>query len=209
MDSEVAVKIPDPPPAYQLDLVVGAIRPLRRVTSPKVYGMENIPDRGALLVGNHTIFGLLDVPFMIAELWKRRAIKVRALGEHAHYKVPIWRNLLETGGMVRGTRANCGELMRRGENVLVFPGGAREVNKKRGQKYQLLWENRMGFARMAIDHGYPIVPFAAVGAEEMLDVLVDGDTPVYKQVTEAIARVTGWPMLPMVRGIGLTPIPRP
>ena len=44
-----------------------------------------------LPVGNHTIYGLLDVPLMVAEIWKGRRIAVRSLGEHAHYAVPVWR----------------------------------------------------------------------------------------------------------------------
>ena len=31
-------------------------------------------------------------------------------------------------------------------------------------------EERIGFARLAIEQGYPIVPFAAIGADDMLDV---------------------------------------
>ena len=75
--------------------------------------------------------------------------------------------------MVRGTRANVRALMRDGQNILVFPGGADEVFKARGQEYRLMWKERLGFARLAIEFGYPIVPFAAVGAEEMLHVLAD------------------------------------
>jgi 1-acyl-sn-glycerol-3-phosphate acyltransferase len=55
--------------------------------------------------------------------------------------------------------------MRRGELVTVFPGGGREVNKRKNEQYKLVWKNRLGFARLAIQHGYPIVPFASVGAE--------------------------------------------
>ena len=67
--------------------------------------------------------------------------------------------------------------MRDDQTILVFPGGSREVNKRRGQQYQLLWGQRMGFARLAFEHGYPIVPCAAVGADDMLDVIVDQTTP--------------------------------
>jgi 1-acyl-sn-glycerol-3-phosphate acyltransferase len=63
--------------------------------------------------------------------------------------------------------------MRDRQTILVFPGGSREVNKRRGQQYQLLWRERIGFARLAIKHGYPIVPFAAVGADDMFDVIID------------------------------------
>jgi 1-acyl-sn-glycerol-3-phosphate acyltransferase len=67
----------------------------------------------------------------------------------------------------------------------------------------------MGFARLAIEHGHPIVPRAAVGADDMLDVTVDQNTPVYGQLTAAYEKVMGSPTPPVVRGIGLTGIPRP
>ena len=68
-----------------------------------------------MFAGNHTRYGLLDVPFMMGELWTRRRIAVRALGEHAHYAIPVWRDLLTMGGMVRGTRENVRALMRDGQ----------------------------------------------------------------------------------------------
>ena len=72
----------------------------------------------------------------------------------------------------------------------VFPGGAREVYKRRDQRYELLWGERTGFARMAIAAGVPIVPFAAVGAEDRFDVLLDVDHPVAAPV-RALARRAG------------------
>jgi 1-acyl-sn-glycerol-3-phosphate acyltransferase len=201
--------IPDLPSEREIDRLVALLEPVSRVIQPKLYGVEHLPADGSLLVGNHTIYGLLDVPFMLAEIWKRRRMAIRGLGEHAHYAVPGWRDVLAAGGMVRGTRDNVRELMRNRETILVFPGGAREVNKQRGQRYQLLWRERIGFARLAIEEAYPIVPFAAVGAEEMLDVIVDQMTPVYGQLARAYEKVTGFPTPPIVRGVGLTPFPRP
>ena len=111
--------------------------------------------------------------------------------------------------MVRGTRDNVRALMRERQTILVFPGGSREVNKRRGQQYQLLWRERIGFARLAIEHGYPIVPFAAVGADEMLDVIVDQTTPIYGQFARLYEKVMGFPTPPVVRGVGLTGDPPP
>ena len=99
--------------------------------------------------------------------------------------------------------------MRERQPIVVYPGGAREVNKQRGQQYQLLWRERIGFARLAIERGYPVVPFAAVGAEEMLDVIVDQSTPVYGQFVALYHKLMGFPTPPIVRGVGLAPIPRP
>ena len=50
--------------------------------------------------------------------------------------------------------------------MLVFPGSGREVTKRKGEAYKVIWKERTGFARMAIEHGYPITPFASVGPEE-------------------------------------------
>lgn len=201
--------VPSAPSERQMDRLVSVVAPLARVTQPRVWGVERIPERGALFVGNHTIFGFLDLPFMMSELWTRRGIAVRGLGDHGHYAIPGWRNLLERAGMVRGTRDNVRALMRDGEHVLVFPGGGSEVFKQRGQKYQLLWKERLGFARLAIEFGYPIVPFAAVGADDMYDVVADRDTPVVGQVSNVLKRLVGVPLPPLVRGAGPTLLPRP
>ena len=207
--SKEPVQIPDLPAEASLDRVVALAEPLLRVCRPKLYGVERLPDDGALLVGNHTIYGILDLPFMMAEVWKRRRLAIRSLGEHAHYAVPIWRDILGAGGMVRGTRDNVRALMRERQTILVFPGGAREVNKRRGQQYQLLWRERIGFARLAVEFGYPVVPFAAVGADDMFDVVADQNTPLYGQVARLYEKVMGFPTPPVVRGVGPTPIPRP
>ncbi len=207
--TEPPVEIPGLPPERWIDRLASLVEPFSRVTQPKLYGVEHLPAHGSLLVGNHTIYGFLDLPFMMAELWKHRQLAVRGLGEHAHYAVPIWRELLTVGGMVRGTRENVRALMRERQTILVFPGGAREVNKRRGQQYQLLWRERIGFARLAIEQGYPVVPFAAVGAEEMLDIVVDQATPIYGQFARLYEKLIGFPTPPIVRGVGLTPIPRP
>ena len=202
-------EIPEMPSEEAMERLVSLLEPYRRITQPKFYGIGNIPDDGSLLVGNHAIYGFLDLPFMLAEIWKRRRIAIRGLGEDAHYEVPVWRDLLGACGMVRGTRDNVRALMRDHQTILVFPGGSREVFKRRGQQYQLLWRDRMGFARLAIEYGYPVVPCAAVGAEDMLDVIADVDTPVYGEFARLAKKVTGFPVPPVVRGVGLTPIPRP
>lgn len=101
------VHIPDLPSGEQIDRLVAVTEPLARITQPKVYGIDHIPEGGSLLVGNHTIYGFLDLPFMMAEIWKRRRLAIRGLGEHAHYLVPVWRDLLGMCGMVRGTRDTC------------------------------------------------------------------------------------------------------
>jgi 1-acyl-sn-glycerol-3-phosphate acyltransferase len=202
--------VPGVASSTQIGLVVRTIDQLARITRPEFHGLERVPKDGRfLLVGNHTLYGVFDVPFMVAELYKHHGLTVRSLGDHTHWKIPLWGEFLGQLGAVRGTRETTSELMRRGEPILVFPGGSREVNKRRNEAYKLMWKERIGFAQLAIEHGYPILPFAAVGAEEMLTVVADADTPVFGHASRLVDRTLGFALPSLVRGIGPTPIPRP
>jgi hypothetical protein len=74
--------------------------------------------------------------------------------------------------------------------VLVFPGGAREVFKRKGEAYRLIWKERIGFVQMAAAHGYPIVPFASVGADEAYDIEFDA-ADLMRSPIGTLLRATG------------------
>jgi 1-acyl-sn-glycerol-3-phosphate acyltransferase len=139
------------------------------------------------------------------------------LGDRAHLQIPVWGELLKRGGMVLGSPEECAALMQSGQHVLVFPGGGREVMRRKNEAYQLIWKQRVGFARMAIEHGYDIIPFASVGANETYKILWDADdimrTPVWRRISAMVDLdnlVRGGDMLPPIsRGIGLSWIPKP
>lgn len=207
-DKEVA--IPEIASDRQIEVIVALIDQLARVTRPKFYGIEKAGVEPVLFVGNHTFYGVTDVPFLVAELWRVHGHRIRSLGDHRHWVMPGWREFLENLGAVRGTRAATAELMRRGEPILVYPGGGREVNKRRGEKYKLIWKNRLGFARLAIEHDYRIVPFASVGGDDVFEVLFDANTPLYGDAARLVSRLTGrWTLPSVARGIGPTLLPRP
>ena len=45
--------------------------------------------------------------------------------------------------------------------------------------------------------------------DDMLDVIIDQNTPIYGHLARLYERLIGFPTPPIVRGVGLTPIPRP
>jgi 1-acyl-sn-glycerol-3-phosphate acyltransferase len=200
--------LPSAPSAKSFAPVVKALAPVRRIIKPKFYGIEHVPKRGALLVGNHTLYAVFDLIFLIAELVER-GIVPRGLGERALFRLPVTSRVISACGIVPGTRPNTRELMRRGDLIMVFPGGAREVAKRKGERYQLIWKKRLGFAVMAIEGGYPIIPFASMGIEDAMDIIMDPDNPLMAPVRKLAEKLLGAEPLPVVRGIGLTPIPRP
>ena len=193
-------------------------RALRWYFAPEYLHLDRAdPGRPTLFVGNHSVFGVLDVLLFSDGLYRERGISLRMLADRNHFKFPLWRDFVVQTGAVLGTRANCAALMRRGEHLLVFPGGAREVFKHKGEAYRLIWKERYGFVRLAIEHGYSITPYATVGAEEAFDVLIDsGDymnTPMGRYlkrwgIADRYLR-GGEEFPPVVRGLGLTVIPRP
>jgi 1-acyl-sn-glycerol-3-phosphate acyltransferase len=193
-------------------------RALRWYFAPEYLHLDRAdPDRPTLFVGNHSVFGVLDVLLFADSLYRQRGITLRMLADRNHFKIPLWRDFVVQTGAVHGTRANCAALMRRGEHLLVFPGGAREVFKHKGEAYRLIWKERYGFVRLAIEHGYSITPYATVGAEEAFDVLLDSsdymNTPVgrflkRRGIADRYLR-GGEEFPPVVRGLGLTMIPRP
>lgn len=171
----------------------------------------------ALYVGNHTIYGLLDAPLLWDYLHQQHGIFLRSLGDRIHFDIPVWRTLLMSQGVVEGSPAHCAELMQNGESILVFPGGAREVFKRKNEKHQLIWKQRTGFARLAIQHGYDIVPFAALGGDDCFDIAVDADDIQNNKASMWLLnklnlhnKIRDGEMLPtLATGLAKLPIPRP
>ena len=186
--------------------------------SPLFLGLDKRDlSKPALWVGNHTLYGLFDVPLLVEYLYREQGVFVRGLGDRAHFAVPGWSQLLVRAGMLLGTPENCAALMQSGQHVLVFPGGGREVMRRKGEDYQLIWKNRSGFARLAIEHGYDIIPFGALGADENFDILLDAGEvsrsrlwTLFDDHLKLSERTRGGDMIPpLVRGIGASLVPRP
>lgn len=185
---------------------------LRRIFDPVCFGLDNVPVQGpVMLVGNHSLMGALDPPVIWQVLYERLGVRVRSLGDHMHERIPLWRDMTHDMGVVDGTPENCARLIEQGAHIMVFPGGAREVAKRRNEYYRLIWGRRLGFARLAIRYGCPIVPFASVGMEDCYRIMVDPAELLASPVGKLLL-AAGWRrdlVLPLVRGIGPTLWPRP
>lgn len=191
---------------------------MRWYFAPRISGTENVDaGRPALFVGNHAIFGMIDSPLFVYELYRLTGVYPRSLGDFAHFNIPGWGRMLRGYGAVPGTPENCARLMEAGQFILVFPGGAREVAKRRSERNDITWKNRTGFARMAMSHGYDILPFASVGCDDAWDILFDGDDLRNSRLgrwllgLEPVNRALrgGDTFMPLVRGLGPTALPRP
>jgi 1-acyl-sn-glycerol-3-phosphate acyltransferase len=188
------------------------LNPMIELYRPYVDGLANLPRDGRfLLVGNHTQSGtevFLTSYFVRRELGFRvRPLAERGMGEARG----LARDLIAAYGGVVGHPDSARELMRHNETVLVYPGGGREIAKFRGEQYRLRWEGRNGFARVAIESGYPIVPVGLVGGDDVYQSLFARDSTWGRWNLSLSERLSGRAdmAMPLIRGVGPTLIPRP
>ncbi len=146
---------------------------VKRLFNPMILGAENIPEQPCLFVGNHSLFaldGYIIGPLFIKELHRFP----RGLGDKFLFANPKLGEFLLKRGGVLGHPEVCSALMKAGQDLLVFPGGAYEAVKPASRKYELQWQQRYGFVRLAAKHGYTIVPMGLVGPDEFYGHLMEG-----------------------------------
>ena len=171
----------------------------------ETHGMENVPDGRVLLIANHggqlPLDGMMVAASLALERTPPRA--VRAQVEKWFPTLPVLSTFFARNGQVVGTQNNCARLLENDEAVLVFPEGIRGSGKLYRRRYQLQ-EFGLGFMRLALRTGTPIVPVGVVGAEETYPALLN---------LARVAKLFGAPYLPVTPTfpllglLGLVPLP--
>jgi len=143
----------------------------------EVRGLDKIPVGPALAVGNHN--GGIMAPDMFALMiafWRERGVDEPSYGL-AHdlvFRLPILRDVMAKAGAVPAHPENALRLLARGAKVLVYPGGDMDAFKTFARRHEVVFGERKGFIRIALQARVPIVPVVGVGAHEALHVLTDG-----------------------------------
>jgi 1-acyl-sn-glycerol-3-phosphate acyltransferase len=169
----------------------------------EVHGVERVPEGRVLLVANHSgqvpIDGAMIAAAMFLEAEPPRL--VRAMVEKWALGLPFVSLIFTRIGQVVGVPENATRLLDQGEALLVFPEGMRGVTKTFDRRYQLT-DFGLGFMRLAIETGTPIVPIAVVGGEEQYISVAKADR------LAKLLRVPAFPIIPqlLVPG-GQLPLP--
>jgi 1-acyl-sn-glycerol-3-phosphate acyltransferase len=154
----------------------------------RTQGLEHVPARGpALLVANHNGgFMVSDGCFILAAVHSAHGPQ-RALYGLGHDLVHWLPRLLRTAralGVLRAGHAVAHEVFRRGDMLLVFPGGELDAFRPFSQRNRVRLAGRTGFVRLALREQVPILPVVTAGAHEQFVVLSSG---------ERLARALGLP----------------
>ena len=188
--------------AWSLPMAHFLYRKYFRVDAHRV---ENVPEGPVLLVANHSgqipIDGMMIATSMLLDHPQPRV--VRSMIERWVPTLPFVSYYMARCGQILGTPENCRALLRAGECVLVFPEGARGISKTWDKRYQLQ-DFGLGFMRLALESGAPIVPVAVIGAEEQAPALHNA-TSLAKLIGAPSFPIT--PTFPWLPLVGLLPYP--
>lgn len=185
--------------------VVKALMPLlqaaRLYHRHEVVGLENVPTKGrTLVVCNHSL-ATYDIVLLMAALYTDRQRIPRPLIDRLFFKIPYLGDVMTAFGAVQGSHEGATQLLLDEHIVTVAPGGMRESLRPFTQRYQIRWDRRYGFVKLAMSTGAPIVLAACPKADDLYDVYPS-------HVTKWAYKTFKVPVF-LARGIGPTPLPRP
>jgi 1-acyl-sn-glycerol-3-phosphate acyltransferase len=192
------------PYGFDVEYAVAAMAPFlwlyKRYFRVQLSGVEHVPDEGrAVLVSNHSG----QLPFDAAMIGVGLLIEkdpprvVRAMIERWVPTLPFVSTFMARCGQIVGTPDNCRRLLAADEALLVFPEGVRGLNKPFRERYRLR-RFGLGFMRLALESGAPVVPCGVVGAEEQAPALFD---------LKPVARLLGFPAFPITPTLLPFPLP--
>lgn len=153
----------------QTALIMPFAQSLKRYYRARVHGLEQIPpDLPVVYVAKHprTWLYFETMVFGMFAFWDapgRIPIRVMEKKDTSVHRLPLVGWVRANIGCIEATEEAGIAALRRGESVLVFPGGARELY---GAPDLIDWKGRRGFARIAAAAGAPVVPLAWAGADQ-------------------------------------------
>ena len=144
--------------------------PIRSVMKRDWHGQEHIPREGGVIVaGNHLSYAdwaamalfLHEAGRYPAFLIKSSAFNVKLLGPflRACGQLPVNRGSADAALVLKDAESALAQ----GECVLIYPEGTATRDPA---KWPMV--AKTGVARMALDTGYPVIPVATWGAQEIL-----------------------------------------
>ncbi|CAF2829384.1 unnamed protein product [Rotaria sp. Silwood2] len=182
--------------AYSEDLWYGAIKTLAvfwelQSTIWHVEGLENIPTQGPVLIIFYHGALPIDFYYLFAKIWLYRNRRVRVVADKFVFKIPGLATLLEALEIQPSTSAMCRLMLEEGHVLAIAPGGVREALFG-DQNYQLIWKERKGFAKVAIDAKVPIIPMFTKNCREAVRAMTLG-----RRLLSYIYEKTRLPLVPI------------
>lgn len=141
----------------------------------EIVGLENLPPSGPALIIYYHGAVPIDIYYFVARVYLQRDRLVYTVGDRFLFKLPGeyssgdprfwffcidcdikiiyflgWGIISEVLKVSPGTVQSCSKVLKEGNYLAISPGGVYEAQFG-SNSYELLWEKRVGFAKVAID----------------------------------------------------------
>ncbi|KAK9292356.1 hypothetical protein L1049_020322 [Liquidambar formosana] len=192
---------------YAFDQVMGLFR---YAASPVMFstledgkivkGLAGVPNEGpVLLVGYHNLMGF-ELYGLVEEFLREKNIMVRGVAHPSLFTRNFERSftefsivdLIKVFGALPVSPSNLFKLLSTKSHALLYPGGAREALHYKGEQYKVIWPDQPEFVRMAARFGATIVPFGAVGEDDIAELVLDYNDLMRIPVVNDYIRESNW-----------------
>jgi hypothetical protein len=131
-----------------------------------VEGLEQLDVREArLIAGYHGRPLAFDLCMLTVALHDRLGYLPHGMVHRRIQHVPPMRWLANGLGFLIADGEELAAAVRRGEHIMVTPGGGEEGCRRFDESYRVNWGDRVGYVRLAVKYGLKIVPVGAAGAD--------------------------------------------
>lgn len=131
----------------------------------EIKGMEYLPKKGsALIVFYHGAIPI-DLYYLIARIYLTRNRMIASVADRFLFKMPGFAVISDALNVSPGTIQSCSNTLKEGNLLAISPGGVYEAQFG-NNNYELLWKNRVGFAKVALDAKTIIIPMFTENVRE-------------------------------------------
>ncbi len=162
----------------------------------EIEGWENVPEPPVLLVGIHSGAPFVWDAWTVGIQWWRRFGPERPLHGTAHdalMAAPLVGSYFRRMGVLPAAPDSMASALAEGHDVALWPGGEVDSLRPWVKRDEAVLAGRMGFVRLAIRSGVPIVPISTVGGPDSMPVLATGRRLAKLLQLDKVARLKMFP----------------
>lgn len=116
----------------------------------EVHGIEHVPATGAALIVYYHGAIPIDMYYFVARVCLQMDRLIYTVGDRFLFMLPGWGIISDAFKVSPGTIQSCANILKDGNLLSISPGGVYEAQFGNSY-YELLWKNRIGFAKVALE----------------------------------------------------------
>ncbi|KAL4235744.1 Transmembrane protein 68 [Mactra antiquata] len=123
----------------------------------EIVGLNRLPETGpAMIIYYHGALPI-DFYYVMAKCLLEKQRQIHAVGDNFLFNIPGFHLMTEVFCVSPGTVHSCAGILENGHILGIAPGGVREALFG-DEYYRVMWGNRSGFAKVALQTKVPIIP---------------------------------------------------